>query len=416
MFDFDKWQEIGSTLRRNKLRSFMTAAGVFWGIMMLVVMLGFGNGLENGVNKRFSGSATNAFFMWSMRTTMPYKGMRPGRELRFDDGDIEAIRTQVPEIEYLAPKNQLGGWRGGENVTRGNKTTASKVAADYPEFQYIQPVKFVKGRFINDLDIRDNRKVAVIGNVVYRQLFLPDEDPIGKEIKVQGVYFTVVGLFRSRQSGEDAIEQENTVHVPFTTYQNAFNNREVGWFAIAAKPEFPAPVVEEKVKALLRERHGVHPEDNRAIGSWSTAKMFGRIQTILLSIKLLVWLVGIVTLLAGIIGVSNIMLIVVKERTKEIGIRKALGATPASIVSQLVQESTVLTAVAGYVGLLTGLALLELSAKLIPPDSPFLGTPTIDLSIAIIATVVLIVAGAFAGFMPARAAVRINPVEALRAE
>ena len=416
MFDLDRWQEIGATIRANKLRTFMTMAGVFWGIVMLVVMLGFGDGLERGVSRVMGGFATNSVYLWGQRTSQPYQGLQPGRRLRFTNADIVAIQQKVPELEYLSPRVQLGGWRSPENVSRGGKTGAFSVSADYPEYQYIRPPVFELGRFINDRDIKQKRKVTVIGRGVYDQLFLPEEDPIGKLIKVQGVYFQVVGVFRSRMSGERAERDNDTLHIPFTTYQSAFNDPYVGWFAMTAQPQFPASVIEEKVRALLSERHKVAPDDAQAIGSFNSQKEFGKISGLFLGISGLIWFVGIVTLLAGVIGVSNIMLIVVKERTKEIGVRKALGATPWSIVVQLVQESTLLTASAGYVGLVVGIALLELSGYIIPKDSQFLANPSIHLNVGLIATAILIVAGAVAGFLPARAAAQIHPVEALRAD
>jgi len=416
MMDFDKWREIWTTLKANKLRTFLTAAGVFWGIMMLVVMLGFGSGLERGVARQMEGFATNAVYLWSNRTTEPYKGLRPGRRVRFDRDDIEALRHAVPEIDHLAPRNQLGGWRGGENVSRNSKTGSFFVSADYPSFQFIQPAVFEQGRFVNEMDMLAGRKVAMIGIGVREQLYEPGEAVIGSLIKIQGVYFQVVGLFHSQQSGEEADRRNNTIHVPFTTYQHAFNTPYVGWFSLTAQPNVAASVVEERVRQVLSKRHNIAPTDRQAIGSYNSEKDFAKMSNAFIGINGLIWFVGVVTLLAGVIGVGNIMLIVVKERTKELGIRKALGATPFSIVSQLIQESTALTTIAGYTGLLAGIGLLELAGVILPADSEFLSSPSIDLRIGLIATGILIVSGVFAGFLPARAAVRINPAEAFRAE
>ena len=416
MFQIDQWQEIFATLRANKVRTLMTGIGVFWGVLMLVVMLGVGRGLEQGVTTSMKGFATNSVYLWANRTSEPYMGMRPGRYLRFERDDIEALRVGVPEIEHLAPRNQLGGWRNGENVVRDGKTGSFFVSADYPAFRHIQPAIFEAGRFINDLDMRDGRKVAVIGAGVREQLYDPDEPVIGSYLKIQGVYFQVVGLFRSQQSGEEGDRQNNTVHVPFATYQHAFNVPYVGWFAFTAAAEVRASTVEEKVRTLLGKRHLVAPTDKQAIGSYNAENDFRKVSNMFTGVSGLIWFVGVVTLLAGIIGVSNIMLIVVRERTREIGIRKALGATPFSIVYQLLQESTALTAVAGYLGLLAGIALLEFAGPLLPDDSGMLAPPSIDLEIGIAAAGILVLTGMISGLIPARAAVRIHPVDAFRAE
>lgn len=394
----------------------MTMAGVFWGIVMLVLMLGFGDGLERGVTRVMGGFATNAVYLWGKRTTRPYQGLQPGRRLRFTNEDILAIKESVPELEFLSPRVQLGGWRTPENVSRNGNTGAFAVSADFPEYQYIRPPVFERGRFINDRDIEEKRKVAVLGRGVYDELFEPGEDPIGARIKVQGVYFQVIGLFHSRVSGERAERDNDSLHIPFTTYQSAFNDPYVGWFAMTAQPDVPASIIEQKVRTLLLARHRVAPDDSQALGSFNSEKEFGKISGLFLGVRGLIWFVGIITLLSGVVGVSNIMLIVVKERTKEIGVRKALGATPWSIVTQLVQESTLLTASAGYVGLFAGIALLEVAGRLMPSDSGFFAAPSIQLHVALIATAILIVAGGVAGFLPARAAARIHPVQALRAE
>jgi putative ABC transport system permease protein len=416
MFDSDKWQEIIATLRKNKLRTFLTMCGVFWGIFMLIVMVGFGNGLHKGVSKNAMGFAVNSVYVWSQRTSMPYQGLQPGRRVPLTNEDVEAVKRRVANIEYLAPRMQLGGWRDGNNVTRGEKTGNFSVMGDLPAFQYIQPMNMQHGRFINDIDIEQRRKVAVIGEATYDVLFEPDENPIGKHIKVKGVYFQVVGMFKPLQSGERGERTSQTIFIPFTTFQRAFNQgNRIGWFSFTAKADSSAAELEEEVRRVLIDRHKVHPDDRNAFGSFNAAEEFGKWQMVFLAIKVLIWFVGIATLLAGVLGVSNIMLIVVKERTKEIGIRKALGATPRSIVSLVIQESITLTTVAGYLGLVAGVGVLELYGAL-AGGSDMLAPPTIEFEVAIIATIVLIVSGAIAGIIPARHAARVKPVEALRAE
>lgn len=416
MFDADRWQEIIATLRTNKLRTALTALGVFWGIFMLLLMLGFGNGLEHGVQKNMSGFATNSVYIWGQRTSIPYKGMQPGRHVSYNNGDVEAIRANIDGIKYLAPRNRLGGWRGSNSVVRGLRTGAFGVMGDYPDIRYIQPMRMVRGRFLNELDLERRRKVAVIGSTVYDELFERGEQPIGEYIRINGVYFQVIGVFKPRQTGDDGDRQSQTIFIPFTAFQQAFNiGDRVGWFAINAKSSYSASKVEDQVRALLAERHKISPKDRQAIGSFNAEEEFGKVTTLFMAIRFFIWFVGVFTLLAGVIGVSNIMLIVVKERTKEIGIRKAIGATPLSIVTLVIQEAVVLTTLAGYLGVVAAVGFLEGLGSVFGSDG-ILAAPQVDLSVALIATAILIVSGAAAGIIPAYHAARINPVEALRAE
>ncbi len=419
MFDVDKWQEVIDTLRKNKLRTLLTAAGVFWGIFMLIVMLGFGAGFQRGIETNVAVFAHNSLYVWGERTSMAYDGLQPGRPVPFDVDDIAAIR-QIDGIEYLAPRIELGGWRDGSNVVRGEKTGNFSVNGDYPELQYIQSMNFVSGRFINDLDIRDRRKVAVIGKNVREVLFSPEEDPIGEYLQIRGVYFLVVGLFETTKNGEEGDRDDQTIYVPFTTFQQAFNTgNQIGWFALTALPDRSGEELEKKVVAVLKQRHRVHPDDMQGIGSFNAAEEWGKISNLFSGINVFLWLVGTLTLLAGVLGVSNIMLIVVKERTKEIGVRKAIGATPMSVISLVIQESVALTALAGYLGVVAGVALLELCAAMWPEEglaSGAFAAPEVSLGTAVIATIVLIVSGVIAGIIPARHAASIEPVAALRAE
>lgn len=417
MFDWDKWQEIIATVRKNKLRTALTVFGVFWGMFMLLLMLGFGNGLETGIRKNMRGFATNSVYVWGQRTSMPYMGLQPGRSLRYTNEDTEAIAREVSGLAHFAPRNQLGGHRDSNNVTRGVKTGNFQVVGDYPAFQHIQPVRFEKGRFINENDIQERRKVAVIGKGVYDILYERGENPIGTYVKAHGVYFQVVGMFRPRQSGDQGDRAANTIHIPFTTFQQAFNyGNRVGWFSVTGKPHVSGVQLEKDIRKVLSARHKIHPEDEHAIGSFNAEEEFGKVTTLFTGIKLFVWFVGMMTLLAGVIGVSNIMLIVVKERTKEIGIRKALGAPPWSIVSLILQESVVLTSLAGYIGLIAGVGVLELVSSVIGDSNDAFANPQIDFNVALIGAAVLVVSGALAGIIPARHAVGISPVEALRSE
>jgi putative ABC transport system permease protein len=415
MFDRDNWQEIYATIKKNKLRTFLTSLGVGWGIFMLVIMLGAGNGLKNGVMNDFKGTATNSFFMWTQKTTKPYKGMKPGRNYNFNNGDAIAL-AQLKELSVVSPQNQLGGWRGGNSVVRGLKTGSYEVGGVYPNIAKIQLVKVVKGRFLNENDIKEKRKVCVIGARVREELFKPEEEPLGDYIRINGVYFKVIGITTPTSSGNEARNEGQRIMLPFSTFQNAFNYGDiVGWFAISSAPNIPASQAEEKVRAIIKERHKIAPNDEQAIGHWNMEVQYKKMNGLFAGINLLIWFVGIGTLIAGVIGISNIMLIVVKERTKEIGVKRALGATPLSIVSQIITESVFLTAISGYFGLVIGILLLEGVNAAIGENVPMFNNPTVDLNVAVTSLIVLIISGAFAGLIPATKAVAVLPVEALRA-
>lgn len=419
-FDLDNWQEIFSALKKNRVRTFFTAFGVFWGIFMLVLMLGSGNGLKNAANNGWGDFATNSFFMWTQRTTMPYKGFKRGRSFNFNNKDTEAIREKVPEVKTLAPRLQAGGYRGSSNVVRGIETGAFNIYGDYPEFMEIDPVLITSGRFVNQNDIDDMRKVTVIGNSVVEALFKPGEEPIGEYIRIQGVYFNVIGTFKSKKTGGEADRDGNSIFLPFSTMQKTFNYGDaVFWYAITSQDNIPASITEEKVIALMKQSHKVHPEDDQAIGHFNVEEEFKKMESLFTGIDGLIWVVGIGTLLAGIIGVSNIMLIIIKERTNEIGVKRALGATPVNIISQVILESVFLTTLAGYFGLVLGVAVLGLLDNAMQnssADTQFFLHPEIDFNIGITALIILIFAGIFAGLIPAKRAVSIKPVDALRDE
>ena len=420
MFDLDHWQEIKTALASNKLRTGLTAFGVFWVIFLLVVMLGSGNGLRNGALQGFSGGATNSFFLWSQRTGKPYAGLPSGRRPQLTNEDVTALRAEVEEAAVVAPRNQLGGFRGGNNVVRGSKTGGFSVYGDQPEVLVIQSLKMIKGRFLNEIDLEERRKVAVIGQRVQDLLFEKGEEPIGESIKIKGVYFRVVGIFKSIQPGTDGEEEEQSVFVPFTTFQSAFNfSNRVGWLAVTSKPGIPAKVVEDKTIEVLKKRHKVAPDDNRAFGHFNLQEEFDKVNGLMLGIRTLVWIVGIGTLAAGAIGVSNIMMIIIKERTREIGVRRAIGARPRSIVWQILLESVFLTSIAGYLGLVAGVGLLGLVAKLTAgaaSEGTMFLNPGVSFGNALQALAILVAAGLLAGLIPARRAVSVNPVVALRSE
>ncbi len=406
------------TIRKNKLRTFLTMFGVFWGIFMLLLLLGGGSGLRNGVNRDFVNGATNSVFMWSQRTTLPYKGFKPGRWFSFENSDTEYLKDNLSKADVICARNQLGGYRDANNVTRNNKAGAFSVYGDSPEFLKVKYLVMPEGRFINELDLKEKRKVCVIGKGVQKILFQAGEDPIGDYIKINGVYFKVIGTHKSKSEGDEQDRDQQSIYIPFTTMQNTFNlGDRVGWYAMVPKEGYSSAELEEDASVLLRERHSVHPEDKRAVGSYNAEEEFAEIQALFTGINTFIWIVGIGTLLAGVIGVSNIMLIIVKERTKEIGIRKSLGATPWSIIALIIQESVFITVIAGYGGLLLGTFLVEMINKLIEgEETGMFARPEIDIQIAITSLIVLIIGGALAGLIPASKAAAVDPIEALRTE
>ena len=414
MFDYDKWQEIFGTIRKNKLRTFLTALGVWWGIFMLIVLMGTGTGLENGVMSLFGGHARNAVYVWTQRTTLPYKGLLPGRYARLKDDDIIAIKTHFDkEIEYMAPRL----WAHNGEVSHKDKSGSFEVRGEGPDIINIDAIKLKEGRFINNRDLEEKRKIAIIGKRVAETLFGEEKKPIGNFIKFNGIDYKVVGVFQSDRRGEDAEEDDKSIFIPLTTAQQVTNmpNR-IGWFVCTIKNNYDIYKVEDGIIALLKERHKIHPDDEQGVRSDNITEEAKEINGLFTGIKFLVWFVGIGSLFAGIIGVGNIMLIIVKDRTKEIGIRKAMGATPRSIVSMILLESVFITLIAGYIGLISSIGLVYLMGVAAGTDVPFFLNPQIKLGVGIAAVLILVIAGALTGLVPALQASRINPVEALRNE
>jgi len=421
MFDLDRWQQIYSVLKKNKLRTFLTAFGVFWGIFMLVIMLGSGNGLINGITQGIGDFATNSFLMWGQETTVSYKGYPKGRRIQFKNKDIELLRQNVKGIEYIAPKLQIGTYEsnGTDNTVRGLKSGSYTINGDYPAFDEIDPSVMIKGRFINKRDIRQKRKVAVIGTRVYEELFEKNEEAIGTYIRIQGVYFQVIGIFKPLNPNISfGGDKERSITLPFTTFQQAYNYGDmIGFMAITAKEGYSASEVEEATLDLVKKSHTISPEDQQAIGHVNIEKEYKKMVGLFTGVGILIWIVGTGTLLAGIIGVSNIMLVVVKERTGEIGIQRAIGATPWNIIHQIISEAVVLTVFAGYVGLVTGVGILELiNYALVQSgaNTEMFRDPQINFTISLAALGILTFFGVLAGLLPAKRAVKIKPIEAIR--
>lgn len=415
IFDIDRWREVFATLGANKVRTALTAFGVMWGIFMLVVMLGAGSGLKNGVTSEFNGFASNSLYIWTQRTTMPYKGLPAGRNFWMNNEDTKAIRERIPEVRVIAPRNEVGGWRGAANVVRGMRTGAFGIKGDYPDIREIQPFDMKLGRHLNIMDVDQKRKVAVIGTKVINDLYAEGEEIIGSSIRINGVYFTVVGTFTTKKSGREAEDDAQSIFIPLTAFQQAFNfGNRISYYGFAPAEGVSTAVIAEKIIKLLKERHRVHPNDEFAFGVNNNEEEFAEYASVFTGIDFLIWFVGTLTLVAGVIGISNIMLVIVKERTKEIGIRRAIGATPWSIVSQIVLEALVLTSLAGYIGIVLGVWAVELAGPLIEDES--FKNPEVNFQTIITALGILIVSGCLAGLIPAYRALEVKPVEALRTE
>ncbi len=411
MFDRDKWQEIFSTIKKNKLRTFLTGFSVAWGIFMLIILLGSGNGLKNGVENQFASSATNAIWFWPGQTSTPYAGMQPGRFVRLRMVDYDAVYQNTPLIEHASARFNLHNAR----VSYQNQSGSYVVRGVLPAYYNIEKLEILEGRYINQPDLTHYRKTAVICKQVSEALFKnPDEAIIGKYIIINGIPFKVVGIFTDDNQNN---QNSRLIYTPLTTTQRVFGNlTRIHEFqlTLANASIDESTLTEQNIREQIARLHRFDPKDQRALGSWNSLKNYMQFQQLFSSIRIFIWIVGIGTIIAGIVGVSNIMLIVVKDRTREIGIRKSIGATPWSIVSLILQESIMITAFAGYIGLMFGVGVLELLSKHV--ESDFFLRPEADFSTAISATIVLIFSGAIAGFIPARRAAAVKPIEALRDE
>ncbi len=419
MFKKDRWEEILEALNANKFRTLLTAFGVFWGILILVLLLALTNGLKNGVSADFGDFATNSMFMWSQGTSMSYKGLPKGRFFNFKIEDVEVLKEKIPALKYISPRNQLGGFNGANNVTRNEKTGAFSIYGDYPEYIKQQPLDITSGRYVSYSDINSKRKVCVIGEDVVKGLYDIGEEPLNTYIKINDINFLVVGTFRNPKSGGDAEEEANTIFVPFTTFSQAFNRADnVGWMAITAKDGTPITTVKEDVFAIMREQRSVHPDDKRAIGHFDLAEEFGRVMGLFSILTFVGYFVGALVLMSGVIGISNIMLIVVKERTKEIGVRRALGATPWEIKSQILQESLVLTIVSGMAGIAVAAGCIWVMNSILDSVGKVdnFANPSVNINVIFIALAILIISGLLAGLIPASRATQMKPVDALRIE
>lgn len=419
MFNKDRWNEIIEVLSSNWVRTLLTAFGVFWGIFILILLLAAGKGLENGVKQGFGDAATNTMFMWTRTITKSYDGMAKGRRYNYRLSDVSDIRENVPNLRFISPRNQLGGFRGANNVIRGLNVGAYNVYGDYPEIIQQEPMDISSGRFINYADINGKRKVAVIGEAVKTGLYEKGENPIGTYIKIQGVNFMVIGTYKKKNTGGDGEESQSQIFVPFTAFSQAFNRGDkVGWMAITANDGTPITAIKNQIFDIVKKNHKIHPEDQRAVGHFDLYEEFSRVESLFTALKVIAYFVGTLVLISGIIGVSNIMLIVVKERTKEIGIRRALGASPNTIRGQILTESVFLTIISGMAGIVFGAVCIYGINYAIDASGPIdmFANPSVNLGVITTALTILILSGLFAGFIPAQNAIRLKPVDALRNE
>ncbi|MDP2069110.1 MAG: ABC transporter permease [Lutibacter sp.] len=411
LFDTDTWQEIYSSIRKNKTRTAITIIGVMWGIFLLVVLLGAAKGVENNFNRLFGDFATNSVFVWAQQTSKPFKGFQEGKSLTLKMSDLESIKKEIPGLEFVVPRLQDQAL-----AVNDFKSGRFGVFGDYPELDEVQKMDMVYGRFINHNDIIEKKKVCVIEEEIYKQLFDKDVQPIGTYIKINNINYKVIGMYKKGQIGSGG--PQGNIHIPFTTFQQVYNRGEdVGWMMITGKPGFDITQIEADVKLLLKNLHKVHPEDDRAFGSFNLGKEIAKVTGFLTGMQFLTWFVGIATLIAGVFAIGNILLITVKERTKEIGIRRALGAKPWEIKRQIILESVFLTSIAGSLGIISGgIVLMIIDVTLGKGDEPALTNPTVDIPIILIAAATLVILGTLIGLIPAHTAVSIRPIEALREE
>jgi putative ABC transport system permease protein len=417
IFDSDRLEEIWVTITRNKVRSFLTGFGVFWGIFMLIVMMGAGAGLQRGMFKGIEGFATNSCFMGAGPTSEPYKGFQKGRMWNIHNSDVEIMVRSIPELDALSP--MLWTARSQNNVVLGDKSGTYNVRGLHSNYEKIENQFISKGRFINDIDILQKRKVCVIGTKVYEELFLTKSNPLGKYIRVNGIYYQIIGVAEGVSDMSLNGRTSEAIAIPFTTVQQINNQGDVvHMLAATAKKNVSAKVVEEKMKEILKAHNSISPTDKQAIWGFNMEEQFNMFNYLFLGISLLIWIVGSGTLIAGIVGVSNIMMVTVKERTKEIGIRRALGAKPRTIMSQIMSESLLLTAIAGMLGLTVGVVTLYLADVywLQKAENMFLSDPIVSFGTAVISVIILLICGLIAGAIPTMRALQIKAIDAIREE
>ena len=410
LFDRDTWQEVYDSMSKNKLRTIITMIGVWWGILLLIGLLGSARGMENSFNRLFGDFATNSVFIWGQNTGKPFKGFQEGRRVRLSLSDAKKIEENIEGIEFVVPRNQ-----NQSLVVRNFLSGNFSIAGDYPLLDAVEKKKLIHGRFINQNDMDAKKKVAVISEDIYKQLFKKDEKAVGEYIQINNINYTVIGVF---EEGKISMGPSIDLHIPFTTFQQVYNQGEqIGWMMITGKPEYDIVQIETDSKLLLKNLNKIHPQDNRALGSANAGKEIAKVTGFLTGMQFLTWFVGIATLIAGVFAIGNILLITVKERTKEIGVRRALGATPFEIKRQIVVEAVFLTLVAGVFGIISGGWILILIDHLYGQgDDAVLVNASVSILVVFIALLILVTLGTLIGLIPAFKATSIKPIEALREE
>lgn len=410
LFDRDTWQEVYDSLTKNKLRSVLTMVGVWWGILLLIGLLGAARGIENSFNRLFGDFATNSIFVIGGTTSMPFKGFQEGKRVRLTLSDTKKITENVEGIEFVVPRNSNQAL-----VVRNFLSGTFSISGDFPLLDKVQKKKLLNGRFINQTDIDDKRKVTVISEDIYKQLFEKDEKAIGELVKINNINFTVIGVF---DVGNMNMGPSDDMHIPFSTFQQIYNQGEnIGFLMITGKPESDIVQIEKDVQLLIKNVHNIHPEDNRALRGFNLGKEFAKITGFLSGMQFLTWFVGLATLIAGVFAIGNILLITVKERTKEIGVRRALGATPFEIKRQIVVEAVFITLVAGLFGIISGgWILILLDSAFGQGADATLVNASVSIGIVFVALLILVTLGTLIGLIPAFKATSVKPIEALREE
>lgn len=419
MFNRDRWKEIIEVLTSNWFRTILTAFGVFWGILILIILLAAGKGLENGIKQDFNGVATNTMFMWTQNTTIAYEGLPEGRRFNFKLEDVALLQQNIPELKIISPRNALRSPSGVDNVIYGTESGSYRIFGDYPEIIMQNPMYVAKGRFLNHNDIKEKRKVVVIGDGIRKDLYEEGEEFLGTYLKISGVNFMVVGTYKEKSSNGGNQNAERQIYAPFTSFSQAFNRADnVGWMALTAKDGKSISNLTDRIINTVKQSRKVHPDDERAIGFFDLFRQYNRVETLFSAMRWIAIIVGTLVLISGVIGISNIMLIVVKERTKEIGIRRALGEDPWSIKKQILMESIFLTIISGMAGIIIGsLFIYGVNTLLdsVGPVDMFLN-PSVSVGVVATALLILILSGLFAGFIPAQSAIKVRPIDALRTE
>lgn len=411
--DFDSFSEILNVLTRNKSRTFLTGFGVFWGVFMLVGLVGGGDGLKEILNNNLAGFATNSAVVWAQPTTKPYHGFRKGRQWTLNYDDIKRLRAHVPELDVITPT--ISRW--GANATHDDRSASGIIKGVLLEMQKVSEPKMMYGRYINQMDISQGRKVCVIGKQVYKSLFPKGGDPCGDVIRIDSVYFSVVGVNYSDGNMNVNGNDQQAVFLPLSLVQQIYNRgHNVDIICVTGKPGVVMSDITDKIRHVIAKAHDVAPDDEKGVMVFNTEMMFSMVDNMFRGINMLIWLVGIGTLLAGAIGVSNIMMVTVRERTVEIGIRRAIGATPRNILSQIIQESILLTSIAGMSGILFVVLVLQGLEMANTTDGVAAAHFQISFWTAIGAVVLLSVLGVLAGLAPALRAMSIKPVDAMRDE